>query len=127
MAVKIKLNPQYENAHIGLNVLTDPIKLTARNVFPSPEHEWQGRQLRLKQPDGSWGQWVDLSAEGQLPDVIIEHDTIFNFPSQGQRNTIYVELSKNKIYRWDDNKLKYYIIGSDYNEIEIINGGVENA
>ena len=25
-----------------------------------PEHEWQGTQLRFKEPDGSWGQAVDL-------------------------------------------------------------------
>nr|DAU64258.1 MAG TPA: short tail fiber protein [Caudoviricetes sp.] len=27
---------------------------------PPPEHEWQGTQLRFKEPDGSWGQAVDL-------------------------------------------------------------------
>lgn len=25
-----------------------------------PEHEWQGTQLRFKEPDGSWGQFIDL-------------------------------------------------------------------
>lgn len=25
-----------------------------------PEHEWQGTALRFKEPDGSWGQYVDL-------------------------------------------------------------------
>lgn len=25
-----------------------------------PEHEWRGTQLRFKEPDGSWGQFIDL-------------------------------------------------------------------
>jgi len=27
---------------------------------PPPEHEWQGTRLRFEQPDGSWGEYVDL-------------------------------------------------------------------
>ena len=27
----------------------------------SPEHEWDGPRLRFKNPNGSWGEWVDLS------------------------------------------------------------------
>lgn len=27
----------------------------------SPEHEWDGPKLRFKNPNGSWGEWMDLS------------------------------------------------------------------
>lgn len=27
---------------------------------PAPEHEWRGTELRFRNPDGSWGPWVDL-------------------------------------------------------------------
>ena len=48
---------------------------------------------------------------------------ISEFPSIGNTGEIYIDISANKIYRWDDEKLLYFCIGSDYNEIEIINGG----
>lgn len=27
---------------------------------PVPDHEWDGSRLRFKNPDGTWGEWVDL-------------------------------------------------------------------
>lgn len=27
---------------------------------PAPEHEWDGTKLRFKNPNGSWGPWIDL-------------------------------------------------------------------
>lgn len=27
---------------------------------PRPEHEWRGTELRFENPDGSWGEYVDL-------------------------------------------------------------------
>lgn len=29
-------------------------------IGPMPRHEWDGTRLRFEQPDGSWGDWVDL-------------------------------------------------------------------
>lgn len=29
---------------------------------PAPEHQWSGSNLRIKNPDGSWGPFVDLGA-----------------------------------------------------------------
>ena len=29
----------------------------------------------------------------------------------------------NKIYRWDTTDMKYFCIGSNYDDIEVINGG----
>lgn len=26
----------------------------------APEHEWSGTKLRFRNPDGTWGKWVDL-------------------------------------------------------------------
>ena len=33
----------------------------------------------------------------------------------------------NKSYRWDDDETRYRINGSDYNEIDVINGGESNG
>lgn len=38
---------------------TGPVGADGADGLP-PEHEWQGTALRFKEPDGSWGQAVDL-------------------------------------------------------------------
>lgn len=30
---------------------------------PAPDHEWRGTELRFRNPDGSWGKWVDLKGQ----------------------------------------------------------------
>ena len=58
----------------------------------------------------------------QSKDSVLEYDSSLLFPSIGKINTIYVDKTGNKSYRWDDTELKYYIIGSNYEDIELING-----
>ena len=47
----------------------------------------------------------------------------FEFPNTGTEAVLYIDTADNKTYRWSAGELKYYCVGSDYNEIEIINGG----
>ena len=56
-------------------------------------------------------------------EVVSQYQSIYNFPSIGDKHTIYIDKSTNRTYRWDDDNLKYYCIGSDFNNIEIISGG----
>jgi hypothetical protein len=35
----------------------------------APEHEWSGKSIRFKDPDGTWGSWVDLSGEATLKET----------------------------------------------------------
>ena len=44
-------------------------------------------------------------------------------PNIGDRNVAYIVEEENKIYRWDSVKAKYFVVGSDYNEIKLIDGG----
>ena len=46
-------------------------------------------------------------------------------PNVGQEKDLYVAREENKIYRWDEEELKYYSLtsGSDYTDIKIIDGG----
>ena len=37
-----------------------------------PKHEWEGNRLRFQNPDGSWGQWIDLRGK---PGEKIKGDT----------------------------------------------------
>ena len=54
---------------------------------------------------------------------IITKDSYLEFPTVGKVDALYVDSTENSIYRWDDTNLKYYCIGRDYKEIEVINGG----
>ena len=53
----------------------------------------------------------------------ITKETAIEFPNIGSEKNIYIETSTNRTYRWSDTDLKYYCVGSDYSEIDIISGG----
>lgn len=54
---------------------------------------------------------------------IEQFENYLAFPTSGNENICYVDKKTNKFYRWDSKELKYYCIGSDYNQIELVNGG----
>lgn len=54
---------------------------------------------------------------------IVEAVTFLEFPSVGKSNTLYVDKATNKTYRWDEELFRYLCVGSDYEEIDIIDGG----
>ena len=59
-------------------------------------------------------------------DIFIQknaYDGILNFPAVGKDGNIYIDRLTNKTYRWDDKDIKYYCIGSDYSEIDLIDCG----
>lgn len=64
------------------------------------------------------GEWVELNES-----PIVTKDTIYSFPTIGDAYHIYIATKTNRTYRWDDDNTKYYCIGSDYDEINIINCG----
>ena len=58
-----------------------------------------------------------------------EYDDHFAFPNVGRPATLYIDKKNNKTYRYDTASGHYYIVGSDYEEIAIINanGGAING
>ena len=60
-------------------------------------------------PGGGTGV-IPVGSRGQLPSV-------------GAVNSLYVVQDENAVYRWDDVELKYYCVGRDYQEVQVINGG----
>lgn len=54
---------------------------------------------------------------------VVFKDNMYQFPNVGNSKYIYVSTDENKVFRWDNETLKYYVIGSDYNDIKIIDGG----
>lgn len=57
---------------------------------------------------------------------VVQANTQFEFPNLGKENCVYIDQTNNKTYRWSDSDLKYYCIGSDYTQIETVNGGTAN-
>lgn len=51
-----------------------------------------------------------------------EFNNRFEFPSIGKDNIIYVAKDEHKTYIFNSETLKYEVVGSDYAEIEIIQG-----
>lgn len=58
-----------------------------------------------------------------ISEEIVSAATYLEFPVVGRADTIYVDTTHNKVYRWDDDSLKYFCVGSDYSEIGVIDGG----
>lgn len=54
---------------------------------------------------------------------VIQATTVFEFPNIGKEHCLYVDTTANKTYSWNNDDLKYYCVGSDYEAIEIVNGG----
>lgn len=57
---------------------------------------------------------------------IVIKDSKYEFPTVGDGRCLYISVSENKTYRFDEAQLKYYVVGSDYEDIKIINGGCAN-
>lgn len=52
----------------------------------------------------------------------IEFNNRFEFPSVGKNNMLYIAKDEHKIYIFNSTTLNYEIVGSDYTEIEVIQG-----
>lgn len=57
---------------------------------------------------------------------IDQYDSIYEFPNRGDKGKLYIDMSENASYRWDEAASKYYCVGRDWMEIGAINGGVLN-
>lgn len=55
------------------------------------------------------------------------YNSIYEFPNIGDTGVFYVDKSANKTYRWDADNLKYFCVGSDYEQVNCINGGNANG
>ena len=82
--------------------------------------------LEVKVPDGSGGyttKKVKLDYEANIDNKPLVFGTRFEFPSIGEEEKIYIATDEQRIYRFDTAESVYRIIGSDWNEIELIDCG----
>ena len=54
---------------------------------------------------------------------VVEFENYFQFPDPGNEQTLYVALDENRIYRYVASSRIYKVVGSDWNEIDIIDCG----
>lgn len=51
-----------------------------------------------------------------------EYASHHDFPSIGLKNTLYVDKESDTVYRFDEAKQIYNVVGTDYSKINLING-----
>lgn len=83
--------------------------------------DWEKLQIYDELLKGTLSQAIE-NVTSKIHESILEFDSSYEFPSVGVANTLYIDKLNNKSYRWDVNNLKYYCVGSDYEDIAIING-----
>ena len=59
----------------------------------------------------------------RLTDAVVQKDSYLEFPTIGNEATIYIDRTANKSFRWDNDGLKYYVVGSDYKDISVVDAG----
>lgn len=55
-------------------------------------------------------------------ELIVEKESFLQFPTVGKEGSIYIDTTDNKVYRFSESELKYYVIGSDCDDIKVVNG-----
>ena len=75
------------------------------NQYPDVIVDLNERMYHIEQTTASIEQFVNKSY----------------FPNVGKESTIYVDAENNTLYRYDTNTKTYYIVGSNYEDIKIIN------
>ena len=115
-----------DTKRITTNEVMVPVKPAPYNAenIPSPPPTPTDYEAYVKlvneykeQADAQYQELKDTKTE------TITKETAIEFPNIGSEKNIYIETSTNRTYRWSDTDLKYYCVGSDYSEIDIISGG----
>ena len=56
---------------------------------------------------------------------IVTANSYLDFPLIGSKDKLYIDKANNNTYRYDETQLKYYIIGSDWQKIDLIDSNWE--
>lgn len=91
-------------SHITADASFDPTEI--KNDITKIKADIEELNTKVDQAHGS----VTVKSHGNLPTV-------------GAPDIVYLVEDENACYRWDNDNLKYFAVGRDYNEIEVINGG----
>lgn len=111
--------------------VNNPAEVTVSPSVNSPVNVTVSPAVGINPNAGVTPQLEQLIAQAQqmvddLSYRVVYATTYFEFPNIGDTKSLYVDTTNNRIFRWNGEDLKYYCIGSDYTEIEVINGGTAN-
>jgi len=83
-------------------------------IGPMPNHQWDGKRIRFEKPDGTWGEWVDLTGTmapvsgggGGSLSLQKFYDSFDDFPTPGKTQILYFDKSTDPygVYIWDGNQ-----------------------
>ena len=59
-------------------------------------------------------------------DAVVRVNNRVDLPTVGNSQNIYFVIGENAVYRWDEEKLLYFCVSIEYEEISFINGGTAN-
>ena len=114
-----------DNHHLRPGTLRYELKVhLAAEKFPDGE-------LRIVRPAGGdiilWdGPSDDCCVSAEITAVnplVEEYESYLHFPTIGKDLHLYIDTDAGKIYRWNTSKRRYECIGSDYNDIDLIDSG----
>lgn len=71
---------------------------------------------------GTEKEWLD-----SLKIAVLQYDSYYDFPTVGEPHILYIDTSDEASYRWDAENLKYYCVGRDFTNINVISGGTPAA
>jgi len=93
--------------HINDTGSFDPTEM--QNDIKNIKQDLADLETKVSQAHGS----LTVKSRGELPNI-------------GSADIVYIVEDENAVYRWDTTNLKYFSVGRDYNEIEVIYGGSAN-
>lgn len=76
----------------------------------------------LTQYDDAIKEYINQTIADMSKVKIVKCTAFSQFPTTGDDNTIYIDTTEHKIYSWSLTARKYSVVGSDYNDITVING-----
>lgn len=62
-----------------------------------------------------------------IEEPIVSYESIDDFPRPGIANKLYLDITNDILYTWDEGISDYKIVSNNYNNITIISGGNANA
>ena len=65
----------------------------------------------------------DKTSENLKISQVITKESHLFFPNVGSENNIYIDKKNNRTFRWDPIIQNYIIIGSNYEDLQVIKGG----
>lgn len=90
--------------HVNDTGSFDPTEM--QNDIKNIKQDLADLETKVNQAHGS----VTVKSRGELPSI-------------GSADIVYIVEDENAVYRCDATSLKYFSVGRDYNEIEVIYGG----